>query len=791
MKDSIKKIISVQYFSSRIFKRFILSYVTIIIPLLLTGAFMHNNLLKSLLDETINSTINNIIQTRDIVDLQLQSLNYIAVQFPENKNIAPLIYSRNVSNLSEYQFYLLVRELKNYRASNAFLENIFVYFRNSDIIVGAEGKYTLDIFYNNVYRYSTMSQSDFKHMLNTVNDYTYRAVEKIYNFNYYKKIIYKEIITYLIPVPITGDKHNATLIITIDGSSINQILENSVDLYKGVVYIFDEKNNIISKVGDKNFEIGNEKVAKFLGDYGTNVVKQEVINGQKHIILSTKSSKTGWGYVAILPRDRVLAKVNNIRKWAICMVGLSTVVALLLAYYFSFTNYYPINKTANSLLIFNKEDSKASRDEFEMIERSLHQIISKNETMEKRIKSQLSVVRSDFIKKLLRGEYTDNDSIESMVRFVEIEPFVGPFSVIIFNIDDYEEFKEHSKVTQNAYRFAIINLVEELSQNIGRGYAIGEEDNIALLIDFRGKDMEYNEGMIALCQKTLEFFEKNFDFTLTAGIGGIYELLTDISKSFVEATLAIDYKIVKGKNSVIVYQEMAAQKHEALGYYYSIQSEEKILSCLDIGDFEGINKVLISTIENIKKKHIDINVARCLYFEIVSTAMKVLEKLDPEDYCEIVLEGNVLPDMVKCETLDDLYCKIAQFYKTICERIKLKKEREDNKLGDMIIRYVNENYCDNNLTLTVLSEKFGVTSAYLSRFFKSRTKYNFVEYLHRLRLKKAKRLLLETDESISDIAIRCGYLDSHGLIRAFKRYENITPGKFRENMKKGSNLRIV
>jgi len=49
----------------------------------------------------------------------------------------------------------------------------------------------------------------------------------------------------------------------------------------------------------------------------------------------------------------------------------------------------------------------------------------------------------------------------------------------------------------------------------------------------------------------------------------------------------------------------------------------------------------------------------------------------------------------------------------------------------------------------------------------------------KLRLAEAKRLLGETDMKIEEIAEAVGYLGSNAFIRIFRKYEGITPGKYR------------
>ena len=54
-----------------------------------------------------------------------------------------------------------------------------------------------------------------------------------------------------------------------------------------------------------------------------------------------------------------------------------------------------------------------------------------------------------------------------------------------------------------------------------------------------------------------------------------------------------------------------------------------------------------------------------------------------------------------------------------------------------------------------------------------------LQWVHKLRLDEATRLLTETDVSLADIAIMTGWCDQSAFTRHFSRYAGIAPGKFR------------
>ncbi len=97
-----------------------------------------------------------------------------------------------------------------------------------------------------------------------------------------------------------------------------------------------------------------------------------------------------------------------------------------------------------------------------------------------------------------------------------------------------------------------------------------------------------------------------------------------------------------------------------------------------------------------------------------------------------------------------------------------------------VVEFVRENYADPNLSLYLLSERFGMSQSYISRSFKAAAGDRLVDYIHKLRIAEAKRLLAETELTVYEIGDRVGYNTSWTMTRAFKRYEQITPGTYRE-----------
>lgn len=118
---------------------------------------------------------------------------------------------------------------------------------------------------------------------------------------------------------------------------------------------------------------------------------------------------------------------------------------------------------------------------------------------------------------------------------------------------------------------------------------------------------------------------------------------------------------------------------------------------------------------------------------------------------------------------------------------KPERKRENVKNFDeqTTIKYLRE-YVENNYTFDIsmqeVAEDMGYSDAYFSKLFKQYFNQNFTAYLTEYRIKKAKELLTDTNNSIKDISRMVGYEDSNYSAKIFKRIVGEIPSKFRENL---------
>jgi two-component system response regulator YesN len=97
-----------------------------------------------------------------------------------------------------------------------------------------------------------------------------------------------------------------------------------------------------------------------------------------------------------------------------------------------------------------------------------------------------------------------------------------------------------------------------------------------------------------------------------------------------------------------------------------------------------------------------------------------------------------------------------------------------------MLEFIHENYTENGLCLDMLAEELNLTSKYLSKVFKEQVGCRFGDYVRQIRIKNAKKLLIDTDMTIKEIVSEIGYGDTANFIRTFRIFEGVTPGDFRK-----------
>lgn len=96
----------------------------------------------------------------------------------------------------------------------------------------------------------------------------------------------------------------------------------------------------------------------------------------------------------------------------------------------------------------------------------------------------------------------------------------------------------------------------------------------------------------------------------------------------------------------------------------------------------------------------------------------------------------------------------------------------------MIKKFVDENF-HRNIKIEEISNSMGINQNKIRKEFKTQYHITVSDYISELRMLKAKKLIVDKEILIKEIAIECGYEYVQNFTRAFKKKFGVSPEKLR------------
>lgn len=207
----------------------------------------------------------------------------------------------------------------------------------------------------------------------------------------------------------------------------------------------------------------------------------------------------------------------------------------------------------------------------------------------------------------------------------------------------------------------------------------------------------------------------------------------------------------------------------ALRRYY-VEIEQRLINVIRLGDEEkalALFREVFNT--EIFREGFSQEMVRNLAADLLATFRK--GKMDAN--------GGRNPAVPAWFTPGEMTASLEKTLKEICcANRKILEERKSRQLGEKIKAYINGNFKNPDLNISITALHFNLTPAYLSAIFKEETGVNLLEYINFLRVGEGKKLL-DQGNSIIKTAELCGFRSSNTFIRIFRKLTGITPGQYR------------
>ncbi len=541
--------------------------------------------------------------------------------------------------------------------------------------------------------------------------------------------------------------------------------------------ILDQNKKVLVSSSEKNiFSIDQNKTLLknwILTENSDRSSTLRTLVGQKYLCTSYKDANQGFLYLSAIPYKELVLPMLKQRNLYLLVAGTIFLIAVLIQYIIAKKLYKPIETITKEL----KESKYAEingLDEFSLIRHVYENALSEIEILEKKQSFAQSQIKADLLKSLLLGNQEITIIQEQLKKNNWNIPFDGMF-LCCFLIEEYNENELMTPVIQTTIQQLLytelgINFYIECI-SIGSKEVIGFINNLDnQFITFENLVQHLENVKIALLDK--------YEIKLTISLDGMITDITSCHRIYSQVLDLINYRFVFGYNQIIYPKLTLELLPEVISYPDKLES--KILICLIQGHAEEFKTNVAELVKIIRQYHYE--AALLLFHQMKLNALFQLKRLTPTDK-NYDLNSEIFKQP---KTLEEGTILLSSIYDKYQLRKKETEDLKDNKHYEKIEeskKYINEHYSDANLCAGMIAEYLNYSTNYFSKVFKSITGFYINDYIRQIRISKSQELLLNSDMTITAIALETGFSNQNYFYSIFKKETGLTPAAYRNSIK--------
>ncbi len=250
--------------------------------------------------------------------------------------------------------------------------------------------------------------------------------------------------------------------------------------------------------------------------------------------------------------------------------------------------------------------------------------------------------------------------------------------------------------------------------------------------------------------------------------------LSDIKYSYESALTALNYSFYSLPDKVIFYKDV---KDRTLKYEFeNSEYVERIIKAIEKIDYEELKSVMETEFSYFRTAFIAPEIIKMYFMNAIYRCMKFMrdadEKISIKQFDFAVFEKFSL-------TIYDIEKLLYGYCKYCCDCLDELRKRDCGESIYKIEKYIKKNY-KNSITIKDMSKKFYMHPVYLGQLINKKFGMSFNEYIHKLRVEEAKRLLEETSMKVNEIAIEIGYSSYSVFLQYFEKNTGVKPMDFKK-----------
>ena len=444
-------------------------------------------------------------------------------------------------------------------------------------------------------------------------------------------------------------------------------------------------------------------------------------------------------------------------------------IGAVISFYIARRAYSPVDKLVSVL----QKRADANNDSYgiKFIENQIGTLLGKTERMEERLRRESR--NRDILACLKAGK--PDAFVETVSQYPDIVSCES-YTVALIRICGTGIVGKTSEDNEavNLCTFAVQNVIEEM---LGEDYSVifanDENDIICIAGDICSDEKKDMSGVLT---EAMRFLRKNLELSYVVVFGG--ETSADgLKEAYYRILREVERCVFLGKTDEIraIADNGASEPEERR---YISEFVRKFENAAYAGDFDVAEKLAESVMEvspEFVGSRMDwLRIRIVLMAEVIFASAQLT--WERREYF-----GRAVREIHTVEEYTETMCELF-------DEARAVREREDSSRfgteAERAVGYLKDRFSTQNVNVQLLADELGISTKLLAKYVQHTTQMTPIDYIQRLRLEEAKRLLADTSMNINEIAEKVGFINSLSLNRLFKKYEGISPSLYRSKISK-------
>lgn len=696
---------------------------------------------------------------QEIINYNSQNLNFTSDRYEEHfrliaEEMYALYYNEHVILLHQanakmrYAHLEAVRQQIGTIVANPLLyvDDILFVFKDLDIVLGKNGTFEQKAFFEEFYASRDYPLSFWKMQFAHQMPSAVYASSDFYEhpFHLFGTSIHKgEFFPYILK---NQQVDQFYIVVMLDAKKLYRAFHRSLDAH---FLILDPQGKELFR----SFPAGEtialppmERIASY------------VLLDDKYYFYHMKPSLQPRTYVNMVESKHISDHVASLNQTLLGLLIAAIAVSISVSVLFSVRFYRPVKQIIEGTRVTTRIK------EFEIIKQKMNELLEKNTRIERNLlqKSKLLLPYSYF--SALKKIYQGSNQIQKIITME------FPFQLILFEIHFKPLFIKDSNKDADRIVSSVRELIQSYFTSVRPNTVTFQVEDRQILSIIGDPQSEKTDQWLAALIDHFEYDKPYYCFTIA--VSPQYPAGTDFRVSFEETANLLKERKLNEDNQIIRKAEERGVSH-----LFTPEQDHQFVSHLQAGNAEQARNMLDRQFKWLARKHASLRQYEEFTNDCIQKIRKMLHRMHGDEQ-RMETMASAVQSMERFFHPAHYEAVLHRLVSEVCEAIRTQKHAND-PIIEFTLEYVQMNY-HQDLTLDTVAKPLNITGGYLSTYFKEKTGKNFIDYVHEVRIREAKRMLLETDWKIQDIAGRCGYPYLNSFNRIFKKMTGMSPREYRK-----------